>query len=68
MRWAWTILVLLIMVLPQTVGVALAGDFTWAGIWSSRPVWLSIESPMLIMLGCILVGLARMGSRTLFKH
>lgn len=68
MRWAWIILVLLIMVLPQTIGVAMAGDFTWASILSSRPAWLSIASPMLIMLGCTLGGLAMMGRRALLKH
>jgi len=57
-RLAWIIIVLLIMVLPQTIGVAIAGDLTWANILSSRPAGLSIGSPMLIMLGCILVWLA----------
>ena len=68
MRLVWIILVLLIMVLPHTIGVALAGDFIWATISSSHPAWLSIESPMLIMLGCTLMGLAGLGRKALLKH
>jgi len=67
-RLAWIIPVLLIMILPQAIGVAMAGDLAWAAISSSRPAWLSIESPMLIMLGCILLSLAGLGRKALLKH
>ena len=50
--------VLLIMVLPKAVRVAVAADGFWPDTVSSHPAWLSIESPMLIMLGCLLVFLA----------
>jgi hypothetical protein len=53
------------MVLPKAAGVALAAD---DAILSSHPEWLRIESPMLIMLGCILVFLAFWARRTMRKH
>ena len=67
MRWVWIFPVLLIMVLPQIFGVAMAGDATWTPLSSSHPAWLSIESPMLIMLGCILMGLAGLVRKALLK-
>ncbi len=65
MRLCLVQLVLLIMVLPKAAGVALAAD---DAILSSHPEWLRIESPMLIMLGCILVFLAFWARRTMRKH
>jgi len=54
--------VLLIMVLPKADTVALAAD---GAILASHPAWWRIESPMLIMLGCILIFLAVWARRML---
>jgi len=66
-RWIWIFPVLLIMVLPQIIGVATAGDVAWRILLSSHPAWLSIESPMLIMLGCIFMGLAGLARKAFLK-
>ena len=60
--------VLLIMVLPKAVQVAVAADGVWPVTLSSHPAWLSIEPPMLIMLGCILVFLAIWVRKVQRKH
>lgn len=67
MRWVWIFPVLLIMVLPQIIGIATAGDAAGTILSSSHPAWLSIESPMLIMLGCIFMGLAGLARKALLK-
>lgn len=64
MRPAWILPVLLIMVLPEAFGIAMAAENAWPIITASRPAWPSIESPVLVMLGCILVGLAAWVRRT----
>jgi len=60
--------VLLIMVLPKTAEVAMATNDATSMMLSSHPAWLNIESPTLIMLGCILVFLAVWARRKLSKH
>lgn len=50
--------VLLIMVLPEAMGIAVAADSAWPLVTFRHPAWLSIEWPVLIMLGCISVGLS----------
>jgi hypothetical protein len=53
------------MVLPKATEVSLAAD---DAILSSHPAWLSIESPMLIMLGCSLIFLAVWARKALRKY
>jgi len=67
-RLAWIIIVLLIMVLPQAIGVVMAGHFTGTIISPNPPAGMSIESPMLVMLGCILVWLAGMCRKKLNQN
>ena len=61
MRLAWINIALLIMVMPDSIRVAFAADPAWFILFPSHPAWLSIESPMLIMLGCFFLGLAGLG-------
>lgn len=65
MRFAVILIALLLMILPRAMGVAMAADPAWRKLSSSHPAWLSIESPMLIMLGCVLLGLAGLGRKAL---
>lgn len=67
MRLVLILPVLLIMVLPRAAQVAMAADDATAMVLSSPPAWLSIESPTLVMLGCILVFLAAWARRLLNK-
>jgi len=68
MRLTFLLPVLLIMVLPKTARVAAAADSVWSLALNSPPAWLRIESPMLVMLGCILVFLATWMRKVQRKH
>ena len=65
MRFVGIITALLIMIMPRAAGVAIAADPVRSALYSSHPAWMSIASPVLIMLGCILVGLAGLGRMAL---
>ena len=65
MRFVGIITALLIMIMPRAAGVALAAEPARSALYASHPAWMSIESPVLIMLGCILVGLAGLGRMAL---
>ncbi|MBC2733255.1 MAG: hypothetical protein HF981_02750 [Desulfobacteraceae bacterium] len=58
MRLVWRLTAIVIMILPRAVEIVMADEFGGAGVSSSHPAWSSIESPVLVMLGCILVWLA----------
>jgi hypothetical protein len=55
------------MILPRAVEAVMADEFGGIIVSSSHPAWSSIESPVLVMLGCILVWLAGM-CRKKFKQ
>jgi len=57
-RLVWRLIAILIMILPPVIDVVMAGEFPGAALSSRHPAWPSIEPPMLVMLGCILVWLA----------
>ena len=65
MRLGLILPVLLIMVLPEAVGVVAAADSARFIVSLSHPAWPSIESPVLVMLGCILMGIAAWARKTL---
>ena len=65
MRFVGIITALLIMIMPRAAGVAIAAEPVRCAFYASHPAWMSIESPVLIMLGCILVGLAGLGRMAL---
>jgi hypothetical protein len=46
------------MILPPVIDVVMAGEFAGDAFSSHHPAWSSIEPPVLVMLGCILVWLA----------
>lgn len=58
MRLVWRFTAILIMISPPFIDVVMAGEFAGPIVSSSHPAWSSIESPVLVMLGCILVWLA----------
>ena len=58
MRLVWKLTAILIMILPPVIDVVMAGEFAGAAFLSRHPAWSSIEPPVLVMLGCILVLLA----------
>ncbi len=67
MRLVLILPVLLIMVLPKAARVAMAADDAVSFILSGHAAGLRIESPKLIMLGCVLVFLAMWARRILSK-
>ena len=58
MRLVGSLTAILIMILPPVIDVVMADEFAGSIVSSSQPAWSSIESPVLVMLGCILVWLA----------
>ena len=58
MRLFWRVTAILIMILPRAVEIVMADEFGGAVVSVSHPAWSSIESPVLVMLGCILAWLA----------
>ena len=58
MRLIWWLTAIVIMILPRAVDIVMADEFGGAVVSYSHPAWSSIESPVLVMLGCILVWLA----------
>ena len=68
MRWIWIVPVILIMILPEAAGVAVAAETATPATPPSSQAFGNLEGPLLILAGIVMVYLAALGRRAKRGH